>query len=133
MAKKLDHPIPAATVTSPHAIYGRVAAPVVTSTTVDNGPGFAYHCRLADPIGVLTYLRDPYSAWQRGTNGHWNGRLQPYMPKKPQFDTSTQEDLDTWVNGINERPRKVLAWATPAEVFQQLRSSPQIPNSCTSS
>ncbi|MDR9397401.1 IS30 family transposase, partial [Pontimonas sp.] len=83
--------------------------------------------RLADLIGVPTYFCDPYSAWQRGTNEHFNGRLRRYIPKKTRFDTFTQEELDAWVHEINNRPRKVLNWSTPAEVFQQLCSQSQNP------
>lgn len=132
MATKLDHPTAAATLRAQQALYGRLPAHAVASITADNGPEFAHHYRLADLIGVPTYFCDPYCAWQRGTNEHFNGRLRRYIPKKTRFDTFTQEELDAWIHEINNRPRKVLNWATPAEVFQQLCSQPQTPNCCTS-
>lgn len=100
--------------------YQGMPAHAVRSVTVDNGSEFAHHYRLADTIGVPTYFCDPYSAYQRGTNEHFNRRLRRYLPKGTSFADLTQEELDAYVWEINNRPRKVLGWATPAEVFQEL-------------
>jgi len=43
-------------------------------------------------------------------------------PKGTSFDDVTQEELDEYVKEINNRPRKVLGWSTPAEVFHELCS-----------
>ena len=90
------------------------------SATVDNGSEFALHYKLADTLAVPTYFADPYAAYQRGTNEHFNGRLRRYLPKGTSFEDLTQDELDEFVNEINNRPRKVLGWATPAEVFNEL-------------
>lgn len=92
------------------------------SIAVDNGSEFAYHYRLADTIGVPTYFCDPYSAYQRGSNEHFNGRLRRYLSKGASFEDLAQTELDAYVHEINNRPGKVLGWATPAEVFQELCS-----------
>ena len=102
--------------------YRQLPAHAVRSVTVDNGAEFAYHYKLADSIGVPTYFADPYSAYQRGSNEHFNGRLRKYLPKGTSFEDLTQEELSQIIHEINNRPRKVLGWATPAEVFQELCS-----------
>ena len=102
--------------------YQQLPAHAVRSITVDNGSEFAHHYQLADTIGVPTYFCDPYSAFQRGTNEHFNRRIRRYLPKGTSFSDLTQEELDEYVWEINHRPRKVLGWATPAEVFQELCS-----------
>lgn len=76
--------------------------------------------QLADTLAVPTYFADPYSAWQRGTNEHFNGRIRKYLPKGTSFTDLDQQELDEYVTEINNRPRKVLGWATPAEVSQEL-------------
>ena len=78
-------------------------------------------------MGVPTYFCAPYSAWQRGTNEHFNGRLRRYFPKGTNFDDVTDSELEDIVAEINNRPRKVLDWATPAEIFQGLCSNPPHP------
>ena len=77
---------------------------------------------LADTLGIPTYFADPYSAWQRGTNEHFNGRIRKYLPKGTSFENLTQVELNEFITEINNRPRKILSWATPAEVFQELCS-----------
>lgn len=101
-------------------LFSSLPAHAVRSVTVDNGPEFAFHYELADTLAVPTYFADPYSAYQRGSNEHFNGRLRRYLPKGTSFDDLTQEELDEFVREINNRPRKVLGWATPAEVFHEL-------------
>lgn len=105
-----------------HRLFEGLPAHAVASVTADNGSEFAHHYKLADTLGIPTYFCDPYSSWQRGTNEHFNGRIRRYIPKKTRFDTFTQHDLDAWVHEINNRPRKVLGWFTPAEIFQELCS-----------
>ncbi len=89
------------------------------------------HYRLADALAVRTYFADPYSAWQRGTNEHFNGRIRKYLPKRTSFADLSQEELDEFIAEINNRPRKRLGWLTPAEVFQELSWDQAMP--CCSS
>lgn len=111
-----------ATLEAQLALYRAMPAHAVCSITADNGSEFAHHYQLADTIGVPTYFADPYSAYQRGTNEHFNGRLRKYLPKGTSFKDLTQTELDEIIREINNRPRKVLGWATPAEVFWELCS-----------
>lgn len=101
-------------------LYQGMPTHAVRSITADNGSEFAYHYKLADTIGVPTYFADPYSAYQRGSNEHFNGRLRRYLPKGTSFADLTQNEVNEYLHEINNRPRKVLGWATPAEVFQEL-------------
>ncbi len=100
--------------------YQALPAHAVASVTADNGSEFAYHYPLADTLGIPTYFADPYSAWQRGTNEHFNGRIRKYLPKGTSLENLTQTELNEFITEINNRPRKILGWATPAEVFQDL-------------
>lgn len=102
--------------------YRQLPAHAVKSVTADNGSEFAHHYMLADTMGVPTYFADPYSAYQRGSNEHFNGRLRRYVPKGTSFEELSQAELDEFIWEINNRPRRVLGWATPAEVFQELCS-----------
>ena len=105
-------------------LYSSLPTHAVRSVTADNGSEFAFHYQLADALAVPTYFADPYSAWQRGTNEHFNGRIRKYLPKGTSFEDLDQNELDEYITEINNRPRKILGWATPAEVFQELSSLP---------
>jgi IS30 family transposase len=121
-ATKLPGPTAQTTVDAQIGFYRVLPAHAVASVTVDNGSEFAFHYQLADTLGIPTYFADPYSAWQRGTNEHFNGRIRKYLPKGTSFENLTQVELDEFITEINNRPRKILDWATPAEVFQELCS-----------
>lgn len=121
-AAKLPGPTAQATLDAQIGFYQALPTHAVASVTVDNGSEFAFHYQLADTLGIPTYFADPYSAWQRGTNEHFNGRIRKYLPKGSSFENLTQAELNEFITEINNRPRKILGWATPAEVFQELCS-----------
>ena len=75
----------------------------MASVTADNGSEFTLHHRLADTIGGPTYCADPYSAWQRGTNEHFNGRIRKYLPKQTSFADFEQAELNEIINR-DQRP-----------------------------
>jgi len=86
------------------------------STTLDNGRENTKHIVLYD-LGMQTYFADPYSSWQRGTNENTNGLLRRYLPKRTSFTTLTQNELNDIVEEINSRPRKILGFYTPDEIY----------------
>ena len=131
-AAKLPGATAQATLDAQLSIYTQFPAHAVASVTADNGSEFTWHYRLADTIGVPTYFADPYSAWQRGTNEHFNGRIRKYLPKRTSFADLDQAELNEIITEINNRPRKILGWATPAEVFNELCSQQATHICCTS-
>lgn len=119
-AVKIDQITARATVNAQIGLFTGLPGHAVRSVTADNGSEFAFHYELADTLAIPTYFADPYSAYQRGSNEHFNGRLRRYLPKGTSFDDLTQDELNEFVNEINNRPRKILGWATPAEIFHEL-------------
>lgn len=85
--------------------------------TVDNGKEFARHEELARVTGAGVYFAHPYHSWERGLNEHTNGLLRQYFPKGMSLSNLSKKDLDRAVDRINNRPRKVLNYRTPAEEF----------------
>lgn len=89
----------------------------VLTLTFDNGKEFADHQRIADNLEAQCFFAKPYHSWERGLNEHTNGLLRQYIPKKSDFSFISQKDVDFVQNALNNRPRKVLKYKTPAEVF----------------
>jgi IS30 family transposase len=89
----------------------------VKTITFDNGSEFANHEKIAAATGADTYFADPYASYQRGTNENTNGLIRRFLPKNTCFEKLTQEQLDQIVENLNDRPRKVLGYRTPNEVF----------------
>jgi IS30 family transposase len=94
-----------------------IPAGMRNTLTLDNGKEFAAHKDLSHALALDIYFAHPYRSWERGLNEHTNGLLRQYLPKKIPFDTLTQKQLDKIVDKINNRPRKVLGYLTPYEVF----------------
>lgn len=88
------------------------------SATLDNGKENFNHTKL-NQIGIKTYFCDPYCSWQKGSNENHNGILRRYIPKKTDFSSFTQLELDAIVYEINNRPRKCLDYETSSEAFNR--------------
>ena len=87
------------------------------TVTLDNGSEFIEHGELARHLGFKTYFADPYASWQRGTNENTNGLIRQYFPKRHDFGATSHQKVARIEAKLNNRPRKCLAYQTPAEVL----------------
>ena len=90
---------------------------ITKTVTNDNGVEFGRDEQLHRALKVPIYFTEPSSPWQRGSVENANGLARQYVPKGASFD-----ELPTWVptaleQTLNFRPRKVLGYRTPHEVF----------------
>ena len=92
------------------------------------------HCRWQDPPRHQTLTQthprpptlppnpsrdSPTNTFPRGlTNiGESNGLLRQYFPKRTDLRAYSLDDLKHAEQRLNNRPRKVLGWQTPTQVF----------------
>ncbi len=97
-------------------LLGEVADKVHTITS-DNGREFAHHQALAEKLAADFYFAHPYSSWERGLNENTNGLIRQYIPKRCDFATITDEEVQQVQQRLNSRPRKTLGYQTPHQVF----------------
>jgi IS30 family transposase len=89
----------------------------VLTITADNGKEFSGHQEMAKMLNADVYFADPYSSWQRGINENTNGLLRQYWPKITDFKTVDEIEVETFITQLNNRPRKILEYQTPADTF----------------
>ena len=85
--------------------------------TSDNGKEFAYHEKISEALDTGFYFAHPYRSCERGLNEHTNGLIREYFPKEKEFQEITDKEIVDVQNRLNDRPRKILDYKTPAEVF----------------
>jgi len=95
---------------------GSLPHPVHT-ITYDNGLEFAAHDEISKILDSKAYFATPYHSWERGLNEHTNGLIRQYLPKSFDFKNVTEDEIQAIENKLNDRPRKVLKYRTPNEVF----------------
>ncbi|MBN4078892.1 IS30 family transposase, partial [Gammaproteobacteria bacterium AH-315-C21] len=93
------------------------------------GREFARHVFIAKTLNAQFYFAHPYASWERGLNENTNGLIRPralgvqYFPKKHDFTTITEKQIEQVMDKLNNRPRKTLGFyvplghKTPNEVF----------------
>jgi IS30 family transposase len=91
--------------------------------TYDQGREMAEHKLFTKITGVKVYFAHPRSPWERGTNENTNGLIRQYFPKGTDFNKVTRYMIEKAQDQLNGRPRKVLDFKTPYEVFSSLINS----------
>jgi IS30 family transposase len=86
--------------------------------TWDQGSEMACHHLLSEYFADGIFFAHPGSPWLRGTNENTNGLLRQYFPKGADLRTYTLADLQAVEQRINNRPRKRLAWRSPARAME---------------
>jgi IS30 family transposase len=99
--------------------FRHVPACVRKTLTYDQGKEMARHAELARRVSIQVYFAEPHSPWQRPSNENANGLIREYLPKGMDLSQVSQADLNVIARRLNHRPRKVLGFDTPAEVFQR--------------
>lgn len=102
----------------------RLLAPLsdrVHTITVDNGKEFVQHEAITAALRAAIYFTHPYAAWERGLNENTNGLIRQYFPKKLDFGTITNAEVQRVEHLLNNRPRKTLGYQTANEVFFKQR------------
>jgi IS30 family transposase len=95
-------------------------AKVRQSITYDNGTENAWHELTNKAIGTASYFCNPYHSWEKGTVENSIGIIRRFYPKKTDWNSISQWDLNKVAKFINDRPMKLLGFNTPYQVFVAL-------------
>lgn len=86
----------------------------IKSITFDNGSEFA-SCHTLK--GLEVYFAHPYSAYERGSNEHYNGIIRRFIPKGTDLSRLSQAELNRINNWIDTYPRKCLNYQSSENAF----------------
>jgi len=89
----------------------------VLTITADNGKEFADHKHINKSLKADVYFAHPYHSWERGLCENTNGLIRQYFPKGSDFNPIKQKHVQMVMDRLNNRPRKLLGYRTPNEVF----------------
>ena len=92
----------------------------VHTLTADNGKEFAGHEQIARELRADFFIAHPYAAWERGSNENMNGLIRQYIPKKCDFTSIGETEVELVMDRLNNRPRKCLGFMSPFEKFFDL-------------
>ena len=97
---------------------------IFRTITVDNGAEFSDVAGMEKSIKTKRkrtqiYYCHPYSYFERGSNENQNRLIRRFYPKGCHFKTVTKEEIQAIEDWMNNYPRGILNWKTPAELFQE--------------
>ena len=113
--------------------YGKYFSRIFKTITVDNGTEFANTLGMQfSPYTkrkrTAVYYCHPYSSYERGTNENYNRLLRRFIQKSTAIEHYTPTEIKSAETFLNTYPRALLAWQTPAELFEyELSKITQIP------
>jgi IS30 family transposase len=90
------------------------------SLTYDQGPEMREHRLFTKQTKMRVYFAHPHSPWERGTNENTNGLLRQFFPKGTRFTQLSRSEIKRVQVLLNDRPRKILNWHSPAHAFHHL-------------
>lgn len=85
--------------------------------TYDNGKENVEHLRINQRLGSRSFFCEPYHSWEKGTVENTIGLVRRVLPKSTNFDDVSPAEVRAIERRMNNRPRKVLNFSTPAEIF----------------
>jgi transposase, IS30 family len=92
------------------------------SLTWDQGTELAQHAAITLATNLPIFFAHPHSPWERGTNEHTNRWIREYLPRGTNI-THDQTYLDAIAAELNNRPRAILDYQKPSEVFAEMLNS----------
>lgn len=100
--------------------FRSISAELKKTLTYDQGKEMSEHQRFTVDTGIQVYFAHPASPWERGTNENTNGLVRQYFPKGTDFSKVSVREIKQVQRKLNNRPRAVLDYLKPDEVFNNL-------------
>lgn len=94
------------------------------SLTWDRGMELAGHKTFTVATDMLMHFCGPRRSGQFGTNEYTNRLLRQYFPRDTDLSARLQTELNRIARKLNQRPRTILGYETPADRLQASVAQP---------
>lgn len=105
-------------------IFWNMPQKAILTITPDNWTEFSWREAIRDELWIAFYFTRPYSSREKWTVERINGFIRRFFPKRTDFNTISDEEIQFVEDWINNRPMKVLGYKTPNEAYYEELSMP---------
>jgi IS30 family transposase len=100
------------------AAFEQVPVDLRRTLTWDQGRELIWNWMpIEETLGLSIYFCHPHSPWERPTNENLNRQIRFWLPKRTDLGVHDQSDLDAVTNVLNNQPRRIFGWETPAQRY----------------
>lgn len=100
-------------------IFWNMPKKAILTITPDNWTEFSSWEKIRDELWIFFYFTHPYSSREKWTVERINWFIRRFFPKRTNFNTISDEQIQFVEDWINNRPMKVLGFKTPNEVYNE--------------
>jgi IS30 family transposase len=92
--------------------------------TYDNGAENSRHLLVNAALGTTSYFCNSYCSWEKGTVENTISLIRRFIPRNTSLNHVTPEFIAKIERWINHRPKKILNFRSPYEIFSAVALSP---------
>ena len=100
-------------------IFWNMPRKAILTITPDNWTEFTAREKIRDELWIIFYFTHPYSSREKWTVERINWFIRRFFPKKTDFNTISDEEIQFVEDWINNRPMAVLDFRTPNEAYYE--------------
>jgi transposase, IS30 family len=100
-------------------IFWNMPRKAILTITPDNWTEFSSWEKVRDELWIAFYFTHPYSSREKWTVERINWFIRRFFPKWTNFNTISDEEIQSVEDWINNRPMEVLGFKTPNEAYNE--------------
>jgi len=94
----------------------------IKSITTDNDIAFVCWKDIESSLHTQVYFTHPYHSWEKGLVENTNRWIRCFVKKRRDISTVTEKELQEIHSFLNHRPREIIDFRSPFEVYYKLTS-----------
>jgi len=104
-----------------YTIFRAMEKENIKTWTSDNWVEFALLSIIWKKLWIQVFTAHPYASYERWTNERSNWLIRRFIPKWSDISKYTDKQIEEIQNKLNNKPRKILWYKTPYEVYNSAK------------